>query len=222
MRDINLNDLEIDESNSCGLLSFCNNNDLYTFRFYSQNGIDTFFDLSKNSNKVIQKHKCKDRIEISCCEIDGTFYFVDTKGKNDLEFSKSLLGSRYKLYFVPSNELPYYNSSESQNPPPKSDNHSSKNYFTEGFRKGYSGGSSGGNNGGDGDWVGAIIGLIVILAIGAGIVALVYNYTWIIWVVLAIILCIAYPPIILYPLAYILYVTWPFILLYLLYLLIFK
>ena len=218
MRDINLNDLEIDESNSCGLLSFSNNNDLYTFRFYSQNGIDTFFDLSKNSNKVIQKHKCKDRIEISCCEIDGTFYFVDTKGKNDLEFSKSLLGSRYKLYFVPSNELPYYNSSESQNPPPKSDNYSSKNYFTEGFRKGYSGGSSGGNNGGDGDWVDAIIGLIVILAIGAGIVVLVYNYTWIIWVALAIIVCIAYPPIILY----ILYLTWPFILLYLLYLLIFK
>lgn len=208
MRDINLNDLEIDESNSCGLLSFSNNNDLYTFRFYSQNGIDTFFDLSKNSNKVIQKHKCKDRIEISCCEIDGTFYFVDTKGKNDLEFSKSLLGSRYKLYFVPSNELPYYNSSESQNPPPKSDNHSKR--FTEGFRKGYSGGSSGGNNGGDGDWVGAIIGLIVIL----GIVELVYNYTWIIWVVLAIILCIACPPIITI-IFYILAFFWPFILLYL-------
>ena len=122
MKDINLNDLEIDESNSCGLLSFSNNNDLYTFLFYSQNGVDTFFDLSKNSNKVIQKHKCKDRIEISCCEIDGTFYFVDTKGKNDLEFSKSLLGSRYKLYFVPSNELPYYNSSETQNPPPSNSN----------------------------------------------------------------------------------------------------
>lgn len=208
MRDINLNDLEIDESNSCGLLSFSNNNDLYTFRFYSQNGIDTFFDLSKNSNKVIQKHKCKDRIEISCCEIDGTFYFVDTKGKNDLEFSKSLLGSRYKLYFVPSNELPYYNSSESQNPPPKSDNHSKR--FTGGFRKGYSGGSSGGNNGGDGDWVGAIIGLIVIL----GIVELVYNYTWIIWVVLAIILCIACPPIITI-IFYILAFFWPLILLYL-------
>jgi len=125
MKDINLNDLEIDESNSCGLLSFSNNNDLYTFHFYSKNGVDTFFDLSKNSNKVIQKHKCKDRIEISCCEIDGTFYFVDTKGKNDLEFSKSLLGSRYRLYFVPSNELPYYNSSETQNPPPSNGKKSS-------------------------------------------------------------------------------------------------